>query len=164
MKTFKAWLRRRQRWPEIAAALPGALDLLVLVMKAGLDFQVAIDYYVQRAPRGVLHEELSVFQTELRTGISRVEALHHLSQRVPHPDLQETVRALIQGIELGSSLTPLLRQQAQALRKRRGYEAEKCAALAPLKLMAPLFLFIFPTLFVVLFGPLVLSFMQGGTP
>lgn len=158
------WNRERKTLPQIAAALPEAIDLLVVVMQAGLDFQVALSQYLERAPAGPLRDELAKLQTEIRTGNSRVDALRHLRDRVRDPGLQETVRSIIQGIELGSSLTPLLKAQAQALRQRRSYQAEKRAAVAPLKLMFPLFFFIFPTIFIVLFGPIYLTVMHGAVP
>lgn len=158
---LKNWFWKRRRLRLIPAALPEAIDLLTLVMQAGLDFQVALIHYLERAPEGPLREELATVQSEIRMGVSRIDALRHLGERVPDRDVRETVRAIIQGIELGSSLTPILRTQARALRKRRAFEAEKRAAVAPLKLMFPLFVFIFPTLFVVLFGPVVLTIMKG---
>jgi len=158
------WNRDRKRLPEIAGALPEAIDVLVLVMQAGLDFQVALTHYLEKAPRGALWEELSRMQLEVRTGVSRVEALRHLADRAREPGLQEMCRSIIQGIELGSSLTPILKIQAQSLRKRRAFQAEKRAALAPLKLMFPLLVFIFPTILVILFTPLYLSTLQGGVP
>jgi tight adherence protein C len=158
---LRQWHVQRKRSPQIAAALPEAIDLLVVVMQAGLDFQVALSQYLERAPEGPLREELSLVQTEIRTGVSRVDALRRLRDRVQEPSLRETARTIIQGIELGSSLTPILKAQAQALRRRRSTLAEKRAAVAPLKLMVPLFVFIFPTIFVVLFGPVVLMAMQG---
>src|SRR5450432_3880105 len=133
----RAWIETRARLRLIPTALPEAIDLLTLVMQAGLDFQVALAHYLERAPQGPLREELSIVQSEIRTGTSRTDALRHLAERVPVRDLQETARAIIQGIELGSSLTPILRAQASALRKRRAFEAEKKAAVAPLKLMLP---------------------------
>lgn len=160
-QAFFGWLAQRERMKRLPAALPEAIDLLTLVMQAGLDFQVALAHYLERAPEGPLREELSIVQSEIRTGVSRVDALRHLAERVPNRDFRETSRAIIQGIELGSSLTPILRAQAKALRKRRALDAEKRAAVAPLKLMFPLFVFIFPTLFVVLFGPVVLTIMRG---
>jgi tight adherence protein C len=158
---IRQWNDRRKRFPRIAAGLPEAIDLLVVVMQAGLDFQVALGQYLERAPEGPLREELALVQTEIRTGVSRADALRHLRDRVPEPSLRETARTIIQGIELGSSLTPILKAQAQALRRRRSTMAEKRAAVAPLRLMFPLFVFIFPTIFVVLFGPVVLMAMHG---
>ena len=160
-EAVKSWFWKRRRLRLIPAALPEAIDLLTLVMQAGLDFQVALAHYLERAPHGPLREEMAIVQSEIRMGISRVDALRHLAERVPDRDVRETARAIIQGIELGSSLTPILRAQAQALRKHRAFEAEKRAAVAPLKLMFPLFVFIFPTLFVVLFGPVALTVMKG---
>jgi tight adherence protein C len=159
---FRSWNAQRRRLPQIAGALPEAIDLWVLVMQAGLDFQVALSHFIDRGPDGPLKEELSILQAEIRTGTSRVEALRHLRERIPLADLRETVQTLIQGIELGSSLTPILKTQANALRHRRAAQAEKRAAVAPLKLMFPLFVFIFPTIFVVLLAPVVLNMMQGG--
>jgi tight adherence protein C len=161
-RRFRRWNEDRKRLPQIAAALPEAIDLLVLVMQAGLDFQVALAHYLDKAPRGALWEEFNKVQVEIRTGVSRVEAFRHLALRTREPSLQEMARAVIQGVELGSSLTPILRAQAQALRKRRAYQAEKRAAVAPLKLMFPLMVFIFPTILVVLFTPLYLTATQGG--
>ena len=160
----RQWNDQRKRVPQIASALPEAIDLLVVVMQAGLDFQVALSHYLERAPEGPLRDELGLVQTEIRMGVSRVDALRHLRDRVPEPSLRETARTIIQGIELGSSLTPILKAQAQALRRRRSILAEKRAAVAPLKLMFPLFVFIFPTIFVVLFGPVVLMAMHGARP
>lgn len=145
----------------LAEGLPEALDILALVMQAGLDFQVALHYYLEWGPVGPLREELARVQRDLRTGASRVEALKALRARVGQPDVREAARALLQGIELGTPLAPVLHLQAKALRQKRALEAEKAAALTPLKLMIPLFVFIFPTIFVVLFGPVILTMMRG---
>jgi tight adherence protein C len=158
---LRQWTIDRKRLPAIAAALPEAIDLLALVMQAGLDFQVALKQYIDHAPAGPLKEELTRVHREIQLGASRVAALKNLFQRVREPALKETARSIIQGIELGSSLTPLLRAQAQALRRRRAYQAEKKAAQAPLKLLFPLLVFIFPTIFIVIFGPLALNFFSG---
>jgi tight adherence protein C len=154
---LRLWNERRKRRKVIAATLPEAIDLLILVMQAGLDFQVALGHYLENAPHNALWEEFSMLQTEIRTGLSRVEALRHLAQRVDEPNLKETARTIIQGLELGSSLTPILRIQAQTLRKRRANDAEKRAAIAPLKLMFPLLVFIFPTIFIILFAPMLIQ-------
>src|SRR5262245_48962065 len=144
--TFK----QRKRLSQITAQLPEAIDLLALIMQAGLDFQVALKHYLERGPAGPLKEELQTLAHEIELGASRVEALRHLCERVPSPAVKETTRTIIQGIELGSSLSPLLKQQAQALRRQRAFAAEKKAAQAPIKLLFPLIVFIFPTIFIVL--------------
>jgi tight adherence protein C len=161
---MRHWNIRRKRFPLIAAALPEAIDMLALVMRAGLDFQVALKQYVDRGPAGPLKDEFRTVYQDIQLGTSRVNALKHLAERVPEPSIKEMTRTIIQGIELGSSLTPLLRSQAQALRRQRAFQAEKKAAQAPLKLLFPLMVFIFPTIFIVLFGPLALSFFSGAKP
>src|SRR5438034_10319379 len=91
----RVWFLQRKRLKLIPTALPEAIDLLTLVMQAGLDFQVALAHYLERAPEGPLREELGIVQSEMRTGNSRVDALKHLCERVPDRDLRETARAII---------------------------------------------------------------------
>src|SRR5258708_11109071 len=110
-----AWMEQRQRLKLIPAALPEAIDLLTLVMQVGLDFQVALAHELDRAPVGPLRDELAIVQSEIRTGRSRIDALRHLCDRVLFFFKQKTAYEIIQGIELGSSLTPILRSQARAL-------------------------------------------------
>ncbi len=163
MRALELW-RKRKRNSAIAQQLPESLDLFVLMLQAGLDFQVALDHYLETAPRHALYEVWSTFQTELRTGVSRRDALRNLIQRNDEPTLLETARALLQGLELGSSLSPILKTQARALRQKQAFRAEKQAAVAPLKLMFPLLVFIFPTLFAILLTPLWLQNRGMGLP
>lgn len=151
----------KERLKRIAERLPEAVDLWVVVLQAGLDFQVALQEYVAQAEPSPLRDELLLLQAEIRTGLPRVEALRRLRARVPESNFQETMQTLIQGLQLGGSLTPLLKAQSKALRLRQAYDAERRAALAPLKLMFPLFVFIFPTLLIALLGPLYLAARQG---
>jgi tight adherence protein C len=162
MKKLKHWMLERKRNKEIRASLPEAIDLWVVVMQAGLDFQVALGHYLEKAPHHALWDELSRLQNEIRTGASRADALRSLARRTTEPNLQETARTIVQGIELGSSLGAILRTQAQALRKRRAFDAERRAAVAPLKLLFPLMIFIFPTLFVIFFAPLAIQYAGQG--
>jgi tight adherence protein C len=146
---------------KFSGALPQVLDLLALVMQAGLDFQMALKQLVTQMPQHPLRDEFQLVWNDIQLGHRRVEALRALQQRTADPHLKETLYVLIQGIELGSSLVPLLRQQADTVRQKQSYQAEKAAALVPLKLMFPLFVFIFPTLLILLFGPLWVSFTSG---
>ncbi len=152
----------RKQNARIAAVLPSALDIIALVLQAGLDFQVALDYYLRYAPAGPLYDEWQRTARDLQLGRSRHQALRGLRERTSEPGLRETARMLLQGIELGTSLAPVLREQARALRAHQAALAEKKAAVAPLKLLIPLLLFIFPTIFIVLLGPLLLRVRQGG--
>jgi tight adherence protein C len=160
-RRVRRWNENRKATKEIVASLPEAIDLWSLVLQAGLDFQVALDHYLTSAPHDALWRELSTLQTEIRTGIGRAQALRNLAHRADEPNLKETARVLLQGVELGSSLAPILRAQGHALRKRRAYAAEKQAAMAPLKLLFPLLVFIFPTMFVIFFVPMALQMSQS---
>ena len=155
------WNRRRRRSQAIRAELPDALELWALMLQAGLDIRTALQHYLIDGPAGPLKSDLESVARELQMGAARAEALRQLAQRTDEPNLRETLRGLIQGLELGAALAPLLRSQARALRRQRALEAEKQAAQAPLKLLFPLIVFIFPTVFLVLFGPLALSLSQG---
>jgi tight adherence protein C len=150
-------MKKSQR-RQMARDLPEAIELISLMMQAGLDFQVALQRYVLDGPDGTLKSQLQITVRAIQLGTPRVEALRQLALRCDEPGLLECVKNLIQGLELGASLTPLLRGQAAALRRRRAYEAEKKAATTPLKLLFPLFVFIFPTIFLVLLGPIWLSY------
>ncbi len=148
--------------PVSAAGLPETLDLLTLLVQAGLDFQVAMERYLKYGEKNKIHEELFTVSCAMQTGSSRSDALRALAKRTRNSELRQTAKAIVQATELGSSLAPVFRAQSQLLRKTRALRAEKQAALAPLKLLFPLFVFIFPTIFVVLFGPVILTVMRGG--
>ena len=131
-------------------------------MQAGLDFQVALQHYIRHAPAGPLRDEFERVFHDIQLGDSRTQALRALHARTTDPSLQETARTVLQGLELGAPLTPLLREQARALRQYHAVQAEKKAAVAPLKLLFPLLVFIFPTIFIVLLGPLLVTLKHGG--
>ena len=161
-RRLRARLRRKRYLARLALGLPDALDLWILIMQAGLDFQVAVKHYVESAAESPLRREMQLLQSEIQTGTPRVQALQNLCVRAPEPFLKETMQTIIQGIQLGSSLTPLLRSQSQSLRQKFTCQAEKRAAQAPIKMMIPLFLFIFPPILLVLIGPVLLTLQSGG--
>lgn len=150
-------LRRRQ--DEVRRALPYALDLLTLSVEAGLDFTQALGRIVRKLGAGALAVELGQTVRDIQLGRTRPQALRELSRRVDLPELNSITSALIQADELGSSLGPILRVQADQLRTRRSQVAEKLAMEAPVKILLPLILFIFPTIFIMIFGPIVLKFV-----
>jgi tight adherence protein C len=150
------WLRDRvrARHRAIARALPYGLDLLTLSVEAGLDFPAALAKVVDKGRSGPLADELSVVLKELRLGKTREEALRNLARRVDLPALTSFVQALVHADRMGTPLGKVLRILSTQLRIERSQRAEKLANEAPVKLLLPLVLFIFPTLFLMLFGPL----------
>jgi tight adherence protein C len=159
------WLRDRlrDRQRSITRALPYALDLLTLSVEAGLDFAAGLAKVVERGRPGPLRDELALVQRQLRLGKTREEALRGLMERVDLPALSAFVRALIQADRMGTRLGGVLRVQSAQLRQERSLRAEKLASEAPVKMLFPLLVCIFPTVFLVLFGPIVFAFVFGGT-
>jgi len=156
------WLGKRihQRQAEIRHDLPYALDLLTISVEAGLDFTEAMARIVEKLGHSALAVELGQTLRDIRLGRTRTEALRDLSIRVDVPELNSLVSALVQADQLGSSLGPILRVQAGQLRTRRSQHAEKLAMEAPVKILLPLILFIFPTIFIMIFGPIILKLFR----
>ena len=96
---------------------------------------------------------------EIQVGTPRRVALKNMAERVKQPDLKSVAYALIQADELGVSIGTILRIQSEQLRSRRFDRAEKLANEAPVKMLGPLMLCIFPAVFVILLGPLILQNM-----
>jgi tight adherence protein C len=154
--------RVRARHQAISRALPYGLDLLTLSVEAGLDFAAALAQVVEKGRSGPLADELSLVLKELKLGKTREEALRNLARRVDLPALNSFVQALVHADRMGTPLGRVLRILSTQLRVERTHRAEKLANEAPVKLLLPLVLFIFPTLFLMLFGPLLHQFVFDG--
>lgn len=156
------WLRREmnRRHREIQRSLPFVLDLLTLSVEAGLDFMTALQRNVERRRIDALAEELIRVIREIQLGTPRRIALRAMSVRVNLPELKSVVHALVQADELGVSIGSILRIQADQIRQRRFERAEKLANEAPVKLLGPLMMFIFPSVFLVLLGPIIYQMMR----
>ena len=158
------WLRGsvRSRHRMIERALPFVLDLLTLSVEAGLDFMTAIKRIIDRRAIDPLGEELIRMFREVQLGKTRREALRDMSERSRQTDLRSVINALIQADELGVSIGSILRIQSDQMRIRRFQNAEKIANEAPVKMLFPLIAFIFPAVFIVLLGPIILQIMRQG--
>lgn len=156
------WLRGslKARHRSMQRALPFVLDLLTLAVEAGLDFMSAMQRNCERRALDPLNEELIRMIREIQLGTQRRTALRNMAVRVNLPDLRSVCNALIQADELGVSIGAMLRIQADQLRQRRFDRAEKLANEAPVKMLAPLMLCIFPAVFIILLGPM-LSQVKG---
>ena len=150
--TFKARSRRER----IRSELPDALDLLAVSVEAGLGFDGALAKLNEHMD-GPLAEEFGLTLSEMRIGESRQEALKRLAERVDAPELSAFTRAIIQADQLGTTLGRILRVQAADTRLRRQAAAEEKAMKAPIKMLFPTVLFIFPAMFLVILGPAILN-------
>lgn len=150
-----------KRHLQISRAMPFSLDLLTLAVEAGLDFTAALDTVVRRSKPGPLREELALALKQLKMGKSREEALKAMIARVELPALSQFVTAIIQADRMGTSVGKVLRIQSTQLRIERTQRAEKLAGEAPVKMLGPLIMCIFPTIFAVIFGPIIFAFKFG---
>lgn len=157
------WLggRVKLRQKEIRLALPYVMDLLTLSVEAGLDFVAGISRVVEKSRPSALTEEFGLFMQELQVGSTRQVALRNLATRVQMKEISSFVALLIQADELGASIGPVLRAQSELLRTQRFQAAEKAGAQAAQKILFPLVFCILPAVFIVIFGPIVLSFIYG---
>lgn len=151
----------KKRHLQISRALPYNLDLLTLAVEAGLDFTAALAKVVEKGKAGPLREELQLVLKQLKMGKTREEAMKSMIVRVDLPSLTTFVTALIQADKMGTSLGKVLRIQSTQMRIDRTQRAEKLAGEAPVKMLFPLIACIFPTVFMVLFGPIVFQFFFG---
>ncbi|HMP76966.1 MAG TPA: type II secretion system F family protein [Kiritimatiellia bacterium] len=159
-----SWLRQMlaRRHRVIERGLPFVLDLLTLSVEAGLDFMTAIRRVIERRKLDALGEELLRMLRDIQVGKTRRDALRDLGRRSMQSDLNSVVSALVQADELGISLGSILRIQADQMRVRRFQRAEKLAQEAPVKMLFPLVAFIFPAVFIVLLGPVILELLRQG--
>ena len=157
------WLRGtlKRRHLDIMRALPFVLDLLTLSVEAGMDFMSALQRNCERRKLDPLNEELIRMTREIQVGTPRRVALRNMAERVRQPDLKGVAHALIQADELGVSIGSILRIQSDQLRSRRFDRAEKLASEAPVKMLGPLMLCIFPAVFVILLGPILMQAMHN---
>jgi tight adherence protein C len=149
----------RSRRDAIRSDLPDALDVLAVSVEAGLGFDGAVTKLTEHMT-GPLVDEFSLLLSEIRIGESRQTALKNMASRVDAPELSAFVRAVVQADQLGISLGRILRVQAADSRLRRQSAAEEKAMKAPIKMMFPTVLFIFPAMFLVLLGPAVMNIMK----
>ena len=120
----------------------------------------AMQRIVERGKIDALGEELLRVLREIQLGKTRRNALKDMSERVDQADLRSVMNALVQADELGVGIASILRIQADQMRQRRFERAEKMANEAPVKMLFPLVAFIFPAVFLVLLGPIILQILR----
>ncbi len=157
------WLRKKItiRQTGIRNLMPYALDLLTLSVEAGLDFSTALVRITPKLGSGALAEEFGEVIRQMRLGRPRSETLREMADRVQMPDVSSFCSSLIQADELGADLGPVLRILSDQMRNERANRAEKKAMEAPVKILFPLIFFIFPTVFIILFAPFGIQYLQG---
>ena len=150
---YNAGVKRQNR---IQKALPDALDMLTVCVEAGLGFDAALAQVARNTP-GPLAAEFSRVLQEIQIGKSRSQALRAMTTRTTVPELRTFVSALVQASELGIAIADVLREQAKEIRLRRRQRVEEKAQKVPVKILFPLVFCLFPSMFIVIIGPGVIS-------
>jgi tight adherence protein C len=154
------WLGRKikKRQAKIRRALPDVLDLLVICIEAGLSLDQATMRTTQELAKAhpALCDELGIVVLEQRAGRPRTECWKHLADRTDVDTLRSLVSVLVQSEQFGTSVAKTLRIHSDTLRTQRIQKVEEQAAKTTVKLVFPLVLFIFPSLFLVVLGPAVI--------
>jgi tight adherence protein C len=148
--------RVKARQLAVSAEIPDALDLLSVSVEAGLGFDGAIQKLTEHMD-GPLIEEFELALGGIRIGEGRSEALKKMAERSSSQEMASFVRAIIQADQLGISLGRILKVQAGDTRLKRQLLAEEKAMKAPIKMLFPTVIFIFPAMFLVVLGPAFLN-------
>jgi tight adherence protein C len=158
------WLKRAisYRKDALQRAIPDALDLMVVCVEAGLGLDQAIARVGDEVKRThpALSDELNLLALELRSGVSRQEALRNFALRSDMEETRNLVALLIQTDRFGTSIGQALRVHADSMRTTRRLKAEELAAKLPVKLLFPLIFFIFPSMFIVILGPACIKMVR----
>jgi len=155
------WLGKliSKRQASVRRGLPDVLDMLVICIEAGLslDQATARTSVEMQQSQPVLSDELGVVALEQRAGTPRSDAWKHLADRTGVDNVRNLVSMLVQSEQFGTSIAKTLRVHSDTLRTKRVQEIEEKAAKLSIKLLFPLVLFIFPSLFLVVLGPAAIS-------
>lgn len=155
--------RIQKRQAEILGNFSTTVDLAALIIESGLDYLTAFERIINIAKKKtILEEELDKTLKEIKLGYSRREALERFANRTDVQEVRSLVGLIIQSDELGTSLVDLLRNFSSDLRTRRMSRAEKLAAQASTKMLFPLFIFIFPTIFILILSPMIKGLLSQG--
>ncbi|GEM_PF-766406 len=154
----------KKRHVEITKALPDCLDMLIICVESGLGLNAALERVASERVKikgDVMGRELKYMTYELQAGVPRDQAFHSLGSRNGVEDLQALSAFMVQSEKLGAGLTEALKIYADELRSRRRQKAQEQANKAAVKLLFPLVFFIFPTMFVVILGPAIMSLKES---
>jgi tight adherence protein C len=145
--------KREERAREVRKQLPEALDLLVITLASGQNFEPALGSVVPRLPEGLLREELSIVNSELRQGRTIKEALTAFARRASSDEVESFAKAVAQAQDLGSDVSETLANQAGSARQAYEASIEKKIARLSTTMFMPLILTMIPALMIIFLGP-----------
>jgi tight adherence protein C len=139
--------------------LPDVMDLLVVSVEAGLGFDASLAKLYEK-DKSPLMQEFMQASRDIKRGVSKKEAYENLAKRCDVKELSSFIMAIVQADQMGISIRSILRTQSESLREKRKQRAEEKALKAPVLMLIPLVIFIFPVIFVVLLGPAAMTAME----
>jgi tight adherence protein C len=145
----------------ILRQLPTTLDLLTICVEAGLSLQAAMFKVVEKTRPSPLRDEIDQALREIQLGRPRAQALKDMSKRINLKEVNSVVLAMVQAEAMGTGIAKSLRVQAAIARENRWTRAQEMAFKAPVKMTFPLVFFIFPVVFIVIFGPVALDLLTN---
>jgi tight adherence protein C len=157
------WLmeQKKKRVLKILKSMPAFLDILTLCCECGLTMNSGLTNYCEKGPKGPLRSEMERALRDMKSGATRVEALSKLAVRMSNPDMTMFVSIVAQCEKLGVPLGDALRRFSEQKRTERFQRAEKLAMEAPMKIIGPLVIFIFPITFIIIAFPIAISLMEN---
>lgn len=155
---------KKKRALSVQIDMPFFIDLLALSVEAGLDFFGAIQKIVDKAEGqgSVLAEEFKIVLRDIKIGSSKTDALKEMAIRLDMQEMTSFVAVLIDAEATGASISQVLKDQSIQMRLERFIRAEKAGARASQLILLPLMMFILPAVFIMVFGPVVVSMLYGG--
>lgn len=153
--------KKEERQLALLKEFPTAIDMIVLGIEGGLDISAGIKEMIDHSVDGPLIGEFRRLHHDISIGESRPAAFRKMLQRVDAIEIRAAMMSMVQAMEMGSEIGPLMRTQATQLRFNRLMRAEEAANKAPTKMMIPMVLFILPCMFLVIFAPIGINVMRS---
>lgn len=153
-------LKIKSRYKKALRELPDFLDLITISVEAGLGFDLALNKIIARK-KGVLSSEFFMYLEEIRLGKAKKEALTGIKERLAFEEMRSFINSIIQSEKLGVNLVQTLRVKSEDERDRRRQRAEEEAMKTSIKILFPLLFFIFPSIFIIVFGPVFIQIISA---
>lgn len=150
----------KNRYAKALKEIPDFIDLLTVSLEAGLGFDLALNKVIAKT-NGILSHEFHTCLEEIRLGKTRREALSGVKERLNFDSIVSIINSILQAEKLGMSMVQIFRIKSLEEREKRKQRAEEAAMKAPIKILFPLVLFIFPSIFIVLLGPAILQMVTS---
>ena len=156
---FYIGIKTKERHQKALRELPDFLDILTISVEAGLGFDLALSKTIEKRT-GILPTEFNTCLEEMRLGKTRREALSGVKERLNFDEMASFINSIIQSEKLGTGIVNTLRAKSEEERDKRKQRAEEQAMKTTIKILIPLILLIFPSIFIVILGPAALQLFK----